>query len=176
MSAIRSALDEMGAVDDWELSFGQMAADILELSHVTQISEVLLAKRLRNFVHAGGHHDLGYSSPTAFLVDQAGMSPSSARRLLAHGGAMDKAPHAHAAWADGRLSTDQARHLFRAAEAVPDAYPDAEERLVSSRVWTPSIPVRRSSIGVRPWKVPASWMQQDSRCVVDCRRRGSRGC
>ena len=28
------------------------------------------------------------------------------------------------------MSTDQAVHLFRAAEAVPDEYPDAEEQLV----------------------------------------------
>jgi hypothetical protein len=30
----------------------------------------------------------------------------------------------------GRLSVGQTRHLFAAAESVPDAYPDAEERLV----------------------------------------------
>jgi hypothetical protein len=33
-------------------------------------------------------------------------------------------------WADGRLSTSQAHHLFRAAEAIPDEYSEAEERLV----------------------------------------------
>jgi hypothetical protein len=130
MSAIRSALDEMAAVEDRELSAEEMAADIGELSHVIQISEVLLAKRVRTFVAAGGHNDLGYSSPSAFLVAQAGMSPATATRVIAHGNAVDKAPHAHAAWSDGRLSTDQARHLFRAAEAVPDAYPDAEQNLV----------------------------------------------
>jgi hypothetical protein len=36
------------------------------------------------------------------------------------GRASQRAPHAYTAWADGRLSTDQARHLFRAPETVPE--------------------------------------------------------
>jgi hypothetical protein len=73
---------------------------------------------------------LGYSSPTAFLVDQTKLSPGHAGRVIGYGNAEDKAPHAYAAWVDGRLSTDQAVHLFRAGEAVPDVYPDAEAALV----------------------------------------------
>ncbi len=79
---------------------------------------------------SGGHHELGYSSPTAMLSDLGRMSPGHAKRVISHANAAVKAPAAYAAWADGRLSTDQARHLFAAAEAVPDEYPDAEGRLV----------------------------------------------
>lgn len=64
------------------------------------------------------------------MVDQTGLSPGHAKRVVSYGNAGERAPHAYSAWADGRLSTDQVRHLFRAAEAVPDEYPDAEARLV----------------------------------------------
>lgn len=130
MSAIRSALDEMFAVEVRELSTEELASDVVELSHIAQMVEVLRAQRTRSLADRGGHHQLGYSSPTAFLVDQTGVSPGHAKRIVGYGNAVDRAPHAHSAWADGRLSTDQAHHLFRAAEAVPDLFPEAEENLV----------------------------------------------
>lgn len=58
------------------------------------------------------------------------MSAGHARQVVSRAQAANKAPAAYRAWADGRLSTDQARHLFAAAESVPDEYPDAEEALV----------------------------------------------
>lgn len=130
MSAIRSALDEMFAIDDDKLSAEELASDVVELSHLAQMVEVLRARKTRSLTDRGGHERLGYSSPTAFLVDQTGVSPGHAKRIVGYGNARNRASHAYAAWADGRLSTDQARHLFGAAEAVPDLYPDAEERLV----------------------------------------------
>lgn len=132
MSELRSVLDQMKAVDDDRLAVSELAADIVELSYVSQMVEVLRARKTKNLADRGGHHDLGYSSPTAFLVDQTGMSPAHARRVIGYGNAQDKAPYAYSAWADGRLSTDQVKHLFAAAEAVPDAYPKAEETLVDA--------------------------------------------
>lgn len=130
MSQLRSAIDELFAVDDATLSVEELAADLAELSHVSQMAEVLRSRKVKNLSDRGGHHDLGYSSPTAFLVDHAQMSPGHAKRVISYGNAKEKAPHAYAAWVDGRLSTGQAIHLFRAAEAAPDLYPQAEERLV----------------------------------------------
>ena len=130
MSGIRSALEEMAGVDDETLSVDELAADIVELGYVAQQTAVLQARKVKSLADRAGHHELGYSSPTAFLVDQTGVTPSNAKRIVSYGTAPDRAPLAHQAWADGRLSTDQAKHFFAAAEAVPDEYPDAEERLV----------------------------------------------
>jgi hypothetical protein len=130
MSQLRSLLDEMATVDDHLLTVGDLAADIVELTHVEQMVEALRARKTKNLADRGGHHDLGYSSPTAFLTHQTSMSPGRAKTIVSLGNAREKAPVAHQAWVDGRISTDQARHLFRAAEGVPDAYPQAEERLV----------------------------------------------
>ncbi len=131
MSGIRSALDEMFAGDDGGFSVEELASDVVELSHVAQMVEVLAARKVKSLADRGGHRVLGYSSPTALLVNQTGVSPGHAKRVIGYGNAAEKAPHAYQAWADGRLSTDQAIHLFQAAEAVPDEYPDAEEGLVT---------------------------------------------
>ena len=130
MSQLRSSISEVVSFDPDDLSAGQLAVEFTEALRGVQQLEVAVAAWSKNLTDRGGHHVLGYSSPTALLVDQAKLSPGHAKRLVGYGNAVDKAPHAYAAWVDGRLSTDQARHLFSAAEAVPDEYPDAEQRLV----------------------------------------------
>jgi hypothetical protein len=60
MSAIRSALDEMGAVDRRSLSADELAADLVELDHVVQKAEVLQAETIKALADCGGHHELGY--------------------------------------------------------------------------------------------------------------------
>lgn len=130
MSQLRSLIAEISSFDPASLSTSDLAVEITEAVRGQQQLEVAVAGWIKNLADRRGHQDLGYSSPTAFLVDQTGLSPANAKRVISYGNAREKAPHAFAAWADGRLSTDQARHLFRAAEAVPDEYPDAEENLV----------------------------------------------
>ena len=85
MSAIRSALDEMLAIDDRDLSANDLASDVVELSHVVQMVEVLRARKVKILSDRGGHRDLGFSSATAFLSDQARMSPGHARQSVALG-------------------------------------------------------------------------------------------
>jgi hypothetical protein len=120
----------MVAVADEEMSVGELAADIVELTRVHQMVDVLVARKTKSLSDRGGHDQLGYPSPTAFLADQGRMSAGEARRVVSRSQTVEKAPLTYRAWADGRLSTGQAAHLFRAAEAVPDSYPDAEERLL----------------------------------------------
>lgn len=130
MSAIRSALDEMSAMADTELSSDQLAADIGELVLVGQMVEVLVARKTRSLSDRGGHHTLGFPSPTAMLASLGRMSAGQAKRVVSRGLAPSKASAAYSAWSDGRISTGQADIMFRAAEAVPDMFPEAEQRLV----------------------------------------------
>ena len=130
MSQLRSVIAEMTAFDPNDLSPADLAAEIAEALHGGQLLETAVAGWVKNLADRGGHHDLGYSSPTNFLADVGRMTPGHARQVISTGMAADRAPLAYRAWVDGRLSTDQARHLFRAAEAVPDSYPQAEETLV----------------------------------------------
>ena len=54
MSAIRSALDEMFGVEDGRLSVGELASDLVELSHVAQLVEVLISRKVRSLSGRGG--------------------------------------------------------------------------------------------------------------------------
>ena len=130
MSQLRSALEEFLSFDPNDLSLEELANEIVEALHGKQTLESAVAGWVKSLADRGGHHELGYSSASAFLCDQTGASPGHAKRVISHGNASEKSPHAYQAWVDGRLSTDQATHLFRAAEAVPDSYSGAEQRLV----------------------------------------------
>ncbi|HUG31648.1 MAG TPA: hypothetical protein VMM14_02045 [Acidimicrobiia bacterium] len=92
MSGIRSALEEMAGVEDRVLSATELASDLVELAHVGQMVEVLQARKVKSLADRGGHGDLGYSSPTALLVHQTGMSPGHAKRVIGYGNASERAP------------------------------------------------------------------------------------
>jgi len=130
MSELRSVLDQMAAVANEDMTVADLHADIEEILNGRRMLDVLLATRVRGLAKQGGHAELGFTSPSSYLAHIGRMSPGSAKKVVSRWNAAEKAPHAYAAWADGRISTDQANHLFRASEGVPDAYPDAEERLV----------------------------------------------
>ena len=130
MSELRSVLDQMAAMADENLTLEELVFDVAELSHVGQMVEVLVARKTKKISDRKGHVDLGYPSPTAFLMDQARISAGHAKQVVSRANALETAPVAFAAWADGRLTTDQTRHLFGLAEALPDVFPAAEETLV----------------------------------------------
>ena len=75
MSGVRSALDEWSSVEDRGLSVEELAGDVVELGHVIQKAEVLRARKVKSLADRSGDHDLGYSTPSAFLVDQTGVTP-----------------------------------------------------------------------------------------------------
>ncbi|HZD21822.1 MAG TPA: hypothetical protein VE569_00215 [Acidimicrobiia bacterium] len=122
----------MAAVADDELSVSELDAEISELVHVGQMVDVLMSRKTKALCDRDSHYELGYSSPTAYLCDRGGMSPWHAKQVISRANAREKAPYAYQAWSDGGISTDQARWLFAAAEAVPDAYPEAEQTLVDA--------------------------------------------
>lgn len=130
MSAIRSALDELAAEPNDRFSVDELVADVDELVHVSQMVDVLIAEKVRSLTDRGGHIALGYPNPTALLTHIGRMSGGRARQIVARSNAAEKAPAAFRAWADGRLSTDQARHVFSLAETVPNSFSEAEDRLV----------------------------------------------
>ncbi len=130
MSELRSVLDQMANVADENLTVEELATDIVELSNASQMVDVLVARKTKEIFDRGGLVELGYPSPTAFLMNHARMSAGHAKQVVSRANASVTAPVAFAAWADGRLSTDQTRYLFQLVEAVPDVFPAAEENLV----------------------------------------------
>jgi hypothetical protein len=130
MSELRSVLDQMAGMANEDLTVAELHAEIEEILDGQRMLDVLLATRVQGLAEHGGYRELGYTSPTSYLAHVGRMSPGRAKRVVSRANAAERAPIAYAAWADGRISTDQANHMFRAAEGVPDAYPEAEERLV----------------------------------------------
>jgi hypothetical protein len=130
MSQLRSVIGELTALAPNDLSLDELAAEISEALHAQQQLEVFVARCVKTLTDRAGHVNLGYPNPTAMLTHLGRMSPGHAKQIVAQANASVKAPSAHAAWADGRLSTDQARPMFSLAETVTDSYPEAEERLV----------------------------------------------
>jgi hypothetical protein len=130
MSELRSVLDQMAAVANEDLTVAELHAEIEEILNAQRILDVLLATRVQGLAEQGGYRELGYTSPTSYLAHVGRMSPGRAKKVVSRANSSERAPSAYAAWADGRISTDQANHMFRAAEGVPDAYPEAEEGLV----------------------------------------------
>jgi hypothetical protein len=130
MSQLRSLITEMTSFDSDDLSNDELASEITEALFAGQLLETAVATWVKDLAERGGHLDLGYPSATTFLMDRGRMSAGHAKQIVSRANATDAAPVAFAAWADGRLSTDQASHLFQLAEAVPDVFPAAEESLV----------------------------------------------
>jgi len=130
MSQLRSILDQLALVDPEALTIDELDVEITEIVRGREFFDVLLAKHVKAMSDQNGHAQLGFPSPTAYLKHRGRMSGGHAQQVVARSNAAKKAPVAFRAWEDGRLSTDQTRHLFAAAESVPDAYPQAEEKLL----------------------------------------------
>jgi hypothetical protein len=130
MSQLRSMVTEFTSFDPDDLSVEELAVEIAEALHGQQLLETAIAGWVKNLADRGGYQDLGFPSPTAFLKHKGRMSGGHAQQVVSRANASERAPAAFRAWADGRLSTDQSRYLFALGESVPDAYPEAEERLV----------------------------------------------
>jgi hypothetical protein len=130
MSQLLSLIDQMANTPNDSLANPELVAETEEALRGIEDLEALVAKRVRAMQDRGGHRELGYPNPTALLAHLGRMSYGHARQIVTRANARDKAPLAYRAWEDGRLSTDQAGHVFQLAEAIPDAFPEAEEKLV----------------------------------------------
>ena len=146
---MRSSIAEWTSFDPNDLSPDELASEITEALHTGQILETAVAGWVKNLADRKGHVDLGYPSPTAFLMHQGRISAGRAKQVVSRANASETAPLAFAAWADGRLSTDQTRHLFQLAEAVPEVFPGAEEALV--RIIEP-LSVRETTNVLEYWR------------------------
>lgn len=148
MSELRSLLDEWKSVDSGALSLSELNEDIVELCRGIDQMKVLIADRLAE-IDSRGLERLGHPSITSYLTHVGRMSAGSARRYAGRVKAKKTAPHAYKTWADGRITADQAGHLFRMAESVPDEFSDAEERLVEI---VEPLSVRSSARALEYWR------------------------
>lgn len=153
MSQLRSMISELTSFDPDDLSTEELVAEITEALFGQQLLQTAIAGWVKNLADREGHVDLGYPSPTALLTHLGRMSGGHARQVVAQANASEKAPYAYTAWEDGRLSTDQAKHVFSLAETVPDEFPSAEERLVEI---VEGLSVKETRKAVEYWRQSAA--------------------
>ena len=129
MSELRSAVDELKSLPHRNLTVEQRHQAVVEMVYGHSQLEVALAETIR-MLATHELRELGYVSAMAYLMDVGRMSGGRARQIVGLANTADIAPISYQSWVDGRISTDQASVLAKAATAVPDVFGDAEERLV----------------------------------------------
>lgn len=76
------------------------------------------------------HVALGYPSTVAYLKDRMRMAGGRAHRYVRNARAALRHAVTFSAWKHNLISSDEADLMFRAAERMPDTYPDAENLLL----------------------------------------------
>jgi hypothetical protein len=79
---------------------------------------------------ADDHDVMGYPSMVAYLKHRLGMAGGRANRYVRNARAALRHVATFTAWKYRQISTDEAELMFRAAERVPDKYPEAENVLL----------------------------------------------
>ncbi|MFP3882851.1 MAG: DUF222 domain-containing protein [Actinomycetota bacterium] len=79
---------------------------------------------------AGDHVVMGYPSMVAYLKHRMRMAGGRAHRYVKNARAALKHATTFSAWRHRQISGDEAELMFRAAEKVPDKYPEAENILL----------------------------------------------
>jgi Domain of unknown function (DUF222) len=108
----------------------EVGEDLVWLEEFSRRFEAERSRRIANFDHREGHKVVGYPSVIAFLKDMCRMSGGRAKHLISVARAAHRFRSTFLSWKYGQISTDQAQQLFRAAEQMPDKYPDAEHVLL----------------------------------------------
>jgi hypothetical protein len=151
MSELRSLLDDLKAVDNALLHIDELNQDVVEMCRGIDQLRVLVTEKV-TALESKGLPELGFPSITAYLIHVGRMSAGEARRYATRAKAKQSAPPAYAAWGDGRVSSDQAAQLFHMAEVVPDAYPEAERKLVDI---VEPLSVRQTATALEYWRQAA---------------------
>lgn len=79
---------------------------------------------------AGDHDVMGYPSTVAYLKHRLRMAGARANRYVRNARAARQHAATFAAWKHRQISGDEAELMFRAAERMPDKYPEAENVLL----------------------------------------------
>jgi hypothetical protein len=111
-------------------SVDELDDHILLLEAARHRLDVEWCESLGEFEHRKGHEVFGYPSLIAYLKDRARIAGARAKRHVSLARAARRFRSTFKSWKQNLISTDQADLLFRAAERVPDEYPDAEEVLL----------------------------------------------
>ncbi len=130
MNTLGMAIRYLETEDLDEQPVESVGDSLIQLEGYVQQLEVERSRRIANFDDREGHNVLGYPTAIAFLKDKCRMTGGRAKHLVSVARTARRFKSTFLSWKHGQISIDQAHQLFRAAEQMPDKYPDAEPVLL----------------------------------------------
>jgi hypothetical protein len=144
VSALRSALDELGAEDLRYSSDEGLEADFTELERAAGAVEAQLARRAAEIDRRGSFRRDGYLSISSWLAHRFRMAFSAATQLVRLARAFEHMPWTREALAEGDISRSAAAVLVAAREADPDEFSRMEEGFVETARTLPIHDLKRT--------------------------------
>ncbi len=132
MSELRSALDEVAALDFAELPDGRLEEEFAELQHAMRILEAQHLRCLAEIDRRASFQADGYLSTASWLRHRFRGGAGSARDQVRTARALGDMPQTREAFASGEVSHDAVRLLASAHDADPDIFAGHEPVLLEA--------------------------------------------
>jgi hypothetical protein len=132
MSELRSALDELAAVDLRGLSDEGLAGFLDEVERAGRILEAARGRALAEIERRKTYASDGHLSSAAWLAHRQGISRRSAEGAVRRALALEQMPQVARALFQGEISTSAVQVLATAQESAPEAFARSEEALVEA--------------------------------------------
>src|SRR6266545_388570 len=132
MSELRSALDEVAALDFAELPDGLLEEEFAELQHAMRILEAQHLRCLAEIDRRASFQADGYLSTASWLRHRFRGGAGSARDQVRTARALGDMPQTREAFASGEVSHDAVRLLASAHDTDPDIFADHEPVLLEA--------------------------------------------
>lgn len=120
-----------------EVRLDELDEHILLLEAARHHLDVEWTQSLGEFEARDGHDVFGYASLVAYLKDRTRMAGSRANRYVSIARMARRFGATLSSWKHRQIQSDQAEQLFKAAERMPDRYPEAESVLLEIAGDTP---------------------------------------
>src|SRR6266540_5249057 len=132
MSELRSALDEVAALDFAELPDGRLEEEFADLQHAMRILEAQHLRCLAEIDRRASFQADGYLSTASWLQHRFRGGAGSVRDQVRTARALGDMPQTREAFASGEVSHDAVRLLASAHDTDPDIFADHEPVLLEA--------------------------------------------
>jgi hypothetical protein len=130
MSTLRSAVEELLAIEVGVLSDAELESELAELEHASRAIEAARAARVAEADRRGTYVSDGFPSTAAWLRHRFGVAASTAAEQVRIARALERMPAARRALADGRIGQPAVALLASARDADPERFTPSKEFLV----------------------------------------------
>jgi hypothetical protein len=149
MSALRSALDELGVEDLRSATDERLGDDLLEIERASRSLEAERLRRVAELDARGAFGRDGYLSMSAWLVHRLRIAWSTAGQQVRMARGLRRMPRARDALTSGSLSASAAGMLVSARETSPAEFARVEETMVEAAA---TLGVRELRAAIEYWR------------------------